>query len=105
MRDFGENYVQEAREKIEATGPGPAWHMIGHVQANKAKYIPRLFDYVHTIDRWELLEALDGYGKALSVLFEVNLSGGAPETRHHEGRSAIHARPGRDAPFGAARRA
>ncbi len=49
--------------------------MIGHVQANKIKYIPRLFDYVHTIDRWELLEALDGYGKAISVLFEVNLSG------------------------------
>jgi pyridoxal phosphate enzyme (YggS family) len=75
MRDFGENYVQEARQKVEAVGPGPAWHMIGHVQANKVKYIPRLFDYVHTVDRWELLEALDGYGKALDLLFEVNLSG------------------------------
>lgn len=75
IRDFGENYVQEARQKVEAIGPGPTWHMIGHVQANKVKYIPRLFDYVHTVDRWELLEALDGYGKALSVLFEVNLSG------------------------------
>jgi hypothetical protein len=80
MRDFGENYVQEARQKVEATGPGPTWHMIGHVQANKVKYIPRLFDYVHTVDRWELLEALDGYGKTLSVLFEVNLSG---ETQKH----------------------
>jgi PLP dependent protein len=75
IRDFGENYVQEARRKIEETGPGPVWHMIGHVQANKAKYIPRLFDCVHTVDRWDLLEALDGYGKALDVLFEVNLSG------------------------------
>jgi PLP dependent protein len=75
MRDFGENYVQEASRKIEAVGPGPIWHMIGHVQANKAKYIPKLFDYVHTVDRWELLEALDGYGKALDLLFEVNLSG------------------------------
>lgn len=77
IRDLGENYVQEARGKVEGTGPGPAWHMIGHVQSNKAKYIPLLFDYVHTVDRWELLEALDGYGKPLSVLFEVNLSGEA----------------------------
>ena len=61
--------------KIEATGPGPVWHMIGHVQANKAKYIPRLFDYVHSVDRWELLEELDRHEKPLHVLFEVNLSG------------------------------
>ncbi|HUJ68090.1 MAG TPA: YggS family pyridoxal phosphate-dependent enzyme [Syntrophorhabdales bacterium] len=75
IADFGENYVQEAREKIEALGPGPTWHMIGHVQANKAKYIPRLFSYVHSIDRWELMEDLDRYEKPLQVLFEVNLSG------------------------------
>ena len=56
IKDFGENYVQEAGQKVEATGPGPVWHMIGHVQTNKAKYIPRFFDYVHTVDRWELLE-------------------------------------------------
>jgi pyridoxal phosphate enzyme (YggS family) len=80
QNNFGENYVQEARQKIGEVGPGPMWHMIGHVQLNKAKYIPRLFDYVHTVDRWELLEALDGYGKELSVLFEVNLSG---ETQKH----------------------
>ena len=75
VRDFGENYVQEARGKIEALGPGPTWHMIGHVQANKAKYIPRLFSYVHSVDRWELVEELDRYEKPLHVLFEVNLSG------------------------------
>ena len=59
VSDFGENYLQEARSKIEAIGPGPTWHMIGHVQSNKAKYIPRLFSYVHSVDRWELLEDLD----------------------------------------------
>lgn len=75
IKDFGENYVQEARGKIEALGTGPTWHMIGHVQANKAKYIPRLFGYVHSIDRWELMEDLDRYEKVLPVLFEVNLSG------------------------------
>ena len=37
LSDFGENYVQEAQRKIDAIGPGPTWHMIGHVQTNKAK--------------------------------------------------------------------
>jgi len=73
--DFGENYVQEAKKKIEAVGPGPVWHMIGHLQANKAKYVPGLFTYVHSVDRWELLEQLDRFDKELLVLFEVNLSG------------------------------
>ncbi len=75
LTDFGENYLQEARGKIEALGPGPTWHMIGHVQSNKAKHIPGLFSYVHSVDRWELLEALDRDEKGISVLFEVNLSG------------------------------
>lgn len=75
LGDFGENYVQEAREKIEALGPGPVWHMIGHLQTNKAKYIPGHFDYVHSIDRWELIEQLERFEKPLSILFEVNLSG------------------------------
>jgi pyridoxal phosphate enzyme (YggS family) len=75
IEDFGENYVQEARKKIETMEPGLTWHMIGHVQANKIKYIVKLFDYVHSIDRWELLESLDRYERELSILFEVNVSG------------------------------
>jgi pyridoxal phosphate enzyme (YggS family) len=75
IRDLGENYVQEARQKIEAIGPGPTWHMIGHVQTNKAKYIPGSFAFVHSVDRWELLEALDRFGRELFVLFEVNIAG------------------------------
>ncbi len=75
IQAFGENYVQEAQGKIEALGPGIEWHMIGHVQTNKAKYIPRLFSYVHSVDRPALLEALDRHEKELRVLFEVNLSG------------------------------
>ena len=77
LSDFGENYVQEAKKKIEAIGPGPVWHMIGHLQSNKAKFIPGLFTYVHSVDRWELLEQLDQFGKELFALFEVNLSGEA----------------------------
>jgi pyridoxal phosphate enzyme (YggS family) len=75
IRDFGENYVQEARDKIEhRESEGISWHMIGHVQTNKVKYIPRLFDFVHSIDRWELLESLDRYGRPMKALFELNLS-------------------------------
>lgn len=80
LTEFGENYVQEARGKIEVIGPGPTWHMIGHVQTNKAKYIPGLFSYVHSVDRWDLVEQLERFGKHLSILFEVNLSG---ETQKH----------------------
>jgi pyridoxal phosphate enzyme (YggS family) len=75
VSDFGENYLQEARSKIEAIESGLTWHMIGHVQSNKAKHIPRFFSYVHSVDRWELLEDLDRDAKEISILFEVNLSG------------------------------
>lgn len=77
INDFGENYVQEARRKIEVFGEGPCWHMIGHVQTNKMKYVPRYFSYVHSVDRWEILEGLEKIGKPMKVLFELNLSGEA----------------------------
>jgi PLP dependent protein len=75
VKDFGENYVQEARQKIEAAREEVYWHMIGHIQTNKIKYIQGLFSYVHSADRWEVLEGLDRYGKKIRVLFELNLSG------------------------------
>jgi hypothetical protein len=78
--DFGENYVQEAKGKVEALGPGPTWHMIGHLQTNKAKHAARLFSYIHSIDRIALLSELERLGKPLDLLFEVNLSGEA--TKH-----------------------
>jgi pyridoxal phosphate enzyme (YggS family) len=80
ISDFGENYVQEAKAKIEGFPEGPTWHMIGHLQSNKVKYVPPLFRYVHSVDRWELLESLDRYGREMQVLFELNLSG---ETSKH----------------------
>jgi len=81
LKDFGENYVQEARGKIEGFNDKKVtWHMIGYIQTNKIKYIPKLFECVHSIDRWELLEKLDTYGKTMKVLFELNLSG---ETSKH----------------------
>lgn len=78
--DFGENYLQEATKKIEVLPQTIRWHMIGHIQSNKAKLVPGLFDYVHSVDRLEILKALDRQGKVLKVLFEVNLS--AEATKH-----------------------
>jgi hypothetical protein len=75
VQDFGENYIQEAKGKIEDFGEGPYWHMIGHIQTNKVKYIPGLFSYVHSVDRWEILEGLEKFRKPMKVLFELNLSG------------------------------
>jgi pyridoxal phosphate enzyme (YggS family) len=81
LKHFGENYVQEARTKIDHIGnEGINWHMIGYVQTNKVKYIPGRFDFIHSVDRWELLENLDKYGRPMKALFELNLS---KETTKH----------------------
>ena len=76
---FGENYVQEAREKIPAVGQNVSWHMIGHLQTNKVKYVVHLFDWIHSVDRIELAKELDKRAaqnqRTLKVLIEVNVSG------------------------------
>ena len=84
---LGENYVQEAKVKIPAVnaaalseGHPPEWHLIGHLQTNKAKYCPELFSVVETVDNFalakELAKAASKEGKSgQSVLVEVNLSG------------------------------
>ena len=75
---LGENYVQEAREKIEQIGHGIQWHMIGHLQSNKAKYAVTLFDYIHSLDGITLAREIDRRaaqkGKKVRALVEVNLS-------------------------------
>lgn len=75
-RHFGENYVQEGVAKIKQTKLKDAtWHMIGHVQSNKAKLVAENFDWVDTIDSLKLLEKLSRYrGETpLNVLIEVNI--------------------------------
>jgi pyridoxal phosphate enzyme (YggS family) len=76
---MGENYVQEAKRKIEMMGHDCEWHMIGHLQSNKAKYAVRLFDMIHSIDRLSLAKELDkrakGSGAIMKVLIEVNTGG------------------------------
>ncbi len=76
---LGENYVQEARRKIEEIGHGIQWHMIGHLQSNKAKYAVTLFDYIHSIDGISLAREIDRRaaqkGRRVRALVEVSLSG------------------------------
>ena len=101
LRDFGENRVQEAEFKVpalrQALGPepggagstdgtgepggaaGPIWHLIGHLQTNKAARAARLFAWVQSVDSERVAEALDRHaaeaGRTLDVLVEVNASG------------------------------
>jgi pyridoxal phosphate enzyme (YggS family) len=76
---FGENYVQEAREKIPVIGQAVSWHLIGHLQTNKVKYVVNLFDWIHSVDRLELAQELDKRAgqnhRKLNILIEVNVSG------------------------------
>ncbi len=76
---FGENYVQEARAKIAALGPGLSWHFIGHLQSNKARAAVELFDLIHSVDRLRLAQALDQaarrLGKVQNILLQVKLAG------------------------------
>jgi pyridoxal phosphate enzyme (YggS family) len=76
---IGENYVQEARRKIELMGKSIEWHLIGHLQTNKAKYAVRLFHMIHSLDRIELARELDRRSRmarvVTRVLIEVNISG------------------------------
>ena len=78
---LGENYVEEALEKIAALGPGPEWHMIGHVQRRKAREAATHFALVHSVDSLALAQRLDRisgeHGRRLPVLLECNVSGEA----------------------------
>ena len=75
---FGENYVQEAQAKqAELAGLALEWHLIGHLQSNKAHEAARLFDWVQTVDRAKLVGALATHRPAdrapLNVLVQVNI--------------------------------
>lgn len=76
---FGENYVQEAKEKIAAIDKRVEWHMIGYLQTNKVKYVVNLFDYIHSVDRLELAREINrraaSTGRKMNILVEINVSG------------------------------
>lgn len=76
VQHFGENWIQEAQEKIPAVGPGPTWHMVGHLQTNKVKAAVELFDVIQSVDSIKLGEAI-ARRKRMPVLLEVNVAGEA----------------------------
>jgi len=79
IREFGENRVQEAGQKIpDLAGlhPQPTWHMVGHLQRNKAKLAVRLFDIIQTVDSIRLAEIISHEAdRDIPVLLQVNVSG------------------------------
>jgi PLP dependent protein len=80
LRDFGENRVQEAKAKRpELSDLSITWHLVGHLQTNKAKVARELFHWVHSVDSFRLAQKLDQAtapgGGRLPVLLEVNLGG------------------------------
>ena len=79
QRLFAENRVQEAAAKIPECPGRLEWHLVGHLQSNKAAAVARLFDWVHSVDSAKVLEALDRQaaeaGRTLQVLVQVNVSG------------------------------
>ena len=79
VREIGENRVQEAKEKQAPIGRQVRWHLIGHLQRNKVKPAVELFDWIHSVDSLELVEALKRCGgeRKLEVLVQVNVSGEA----------------------------
>ena len=76
LRDFGENYVQEFEGKFEEVSrlEGARFHLIGHLQSNKARRAAEIFQVIETLDSAKLARRLDESGRPLEVMLEVKLS-------------------------------
>lgn len=74
---FGENYIQEAKDKFNTIQSKPNFHFIGHLQSNKAKAACDIFTMVETVDRYSLAKSLNKHmvnkGKTLDILIQVNI--------------------------------
>jgi pyridoxal phosphate enzyme (YggS family) len=77
QKSFGENYLQEAVEKIKHFATDISWHFIGRLQSNKAAAVADSFTMVETVDRLKIARALDRYmkeqGRVLPILIQVNI--------------------------------
>jgi len=78
VKVFGENRVQDAQVKHKAIGDRVSWHLIGHLQTNKAKDAVRIFSLIHSVDSLHLAEEIDKQasrlGKIQDILVQVNTS-------------------------------
>lgn len=79
VTNIGENKPQEVRDKFAAVNGGAKWHMIGHLQTNKIKYIIDKVCLIHSVDSVHLMEEIDWQAKkhnlVMDILIEVNISG------------------------------
>ena len=77
QRVFGENRVQEAQAKIEALGREVQWHLIGHLQRNKVKFVCDLFDLIESVDSLSLAQDINAraarHGIVMPILIQVNI--------------------------------
>lgn len=78
QRDFGENKVQELASKYEELPKDIQWHMVGHLQRNKVKYIAPFVHLIHSVDSIRLLETIEKEGaksnRAISILLQVHIA-------------------------------
>ena len=79
-RSFGENYLQEAKEKIESLDSCDIeWHFIGRLQSNKIREIVKLFDWIHTVSSKKHMDMIDKfsmeYNKIMNVCIQINIDG------------------------------
>ncbi len=76
LQIIGENYVQEAERAFQVVGNRAKWHMIGHLQRNKAKKAVKVFDMIETVDSMKLAKEIDKccgkIGKIMPILIEIN---------------------------------
>ena len=81
---FGESRVQEAGAKIAECSGGIEWHMIGHLQSNKARHAVEMFTVIHSVDSFKLLAELDRqasvHGASPRIFIQVNVSGEASKS-------------------------
>lgn len=84
QRVFGENYVQEALDKMSALPRDASWHMIGHLQSNKARQVPGRFAWIETVDSLKLARTLEKHATEtrsdVQALVQVNWSGEASKS-------------------------
>ena len=79
IKIIGENRVQDAKKKYQIITAEVEWHLIGHLQTNKAKYAVEIFNCIHSVDSIKLAQEIDKrslqFGKIMDVLVEENVSG------------------------------